>query len=212
VRGEPLPSITPFETLRIRPSPEKSAIMPTVNSNSLSDEEYEQLADLLDEHASLDADGVLGLCHAIAVAPSVIPPSTWLAVILTSENTNSMNAETVQELTGLVMRCYNEVAEAVQGHGTIVPDGDDEMAFESFAAGFIAGAELDAAWVGDSERWALAEPLAYLAGRTDRCSPEMLDEFDANPKSKAMLSEHLVELITIAHSAFADLRGAGTMT
>ncbi|CAN5920166.1 hypothetical protein BH11MYX4_BH11MYX4_05380 [soil metagenome] len=35
----------------------------------LSDDELDVLADLLDEHAAFDLDGLLGILHAVAVAP-----------------------------------------------------------------------------------------------------------------------------------------------
>jgi hypothetical protein len=44
----------------------------------LSDDEYSRLADFCDEYTTLGIDGLLGLLHAVAVAPGLMPPSSWL--------------------------------------------------------------------------------------------------------------------------------------
>ncbi len=52
--------------------------------DALSDDEYDELAELLADHSPFDMDGVLGVVHAVAVAPSLVQPSVWLPVVLPS--------------------------------------------------------------------------------------------------------------------------------
>lgn len=52
---------------------------PQALATPLTDDEYATLADLLDESSPFDVDGLLGVLHAAAVAPSLVPPSRWLS-------------------------------------------------------------------------------------------------------------------------------------
>ena len=54
----------------------------SVPTASLSHDDYQELAAFLDDVGSLDIEGTLGLLHAVAIAPSVIPPSAWLPLII----------------------------------------------------------------------------------------------------------------------------------
>lgn len=143
--------------------------MPTKRSPisaPLSDDEFDALADLLDEHSAFDIDGLLGILHAVAVAPSLLPPSAWIPVVLPN-GFSGVDAAGAQEFIGLVMRLSNEVLAGLNDCQPMMPEADDVPGCESFAAGFVAGAELDPEWIGDADRWTFASWAGYLGGRPD---------------------------------------------
>ena len=55
---------------------------PSAPVKPLSDDESERLADFLEAHSPFEMDGLLGLLNAVVVAPSLLPPSAWLPVVL----------------------------------------------------------------------------------------------------------------------------------
>jgi hypothetical protein len=77
------------------------------------------------------------------------------------------DSKQVDDFVGLVMRQYNDVIDALEHGQLICPDQEDAASCESFAAGFVAGAELVPEWIGDADRWTFATGFAYLAGRLD---------------------------------------------
>jgi hypothetical protein len=107
----------------------------------LTDEEFDRLMDFLDEHVPFGGDGFLGLLHAVAVAPSEIPASRWMRMLLTGQVLLASEAP------------------------------EQFVACERFAAGYVAGAELDPEWRGNADRWTFAGPFAYLCGRRDLVCP-----------------------------------------
>ena len=154
-------------------------------SAPLSDDEYEKLADLLDASSPFDTDGLLGLLHAVAVAPSLMPPSTWIPIVL-PDGMGSVNATSAQELIGFMMRLYNDVLDGLKSRHVLMPEEDDVAGCDSFAAGFIAGAEADPAWIGDDDHWTFASWAAHLAGKPELAPPALLkrlQETTSTPRS-----------------------------
>lgn len=78
-----------------------------------------------------------------------------------------VDAAGAQEFFNLVMRLYNEVLDGLKAHQPMMPEEDDVPGCESFAAGYVAGAEIDPEWIGDADRWTFASWAGYLGGRPD---------------------------------------------
>jgi uncharacterized protein len=171
---------------------------------ALSEDELERLSDLLDTHAALDLEGVLGLLHAIAVAPGLMPPSSWLQTVLPREA--AIDAEALNELLPLVMRQYNEVLRAMKKDVVIMPGPEDVDGCKAFAYGFTAGAERDPEWKGKPERWILATPFAYLAGRHDLLTPTMLEGFKIAENAEQKIRTGMGDYIWDAENAFVKIR------
>ena len=180
--------------------------MPTTPlSQPLSDDEYGTLGDLLEARSPFDTDGLLGALHAVVVAPSMVPPSAWLPVVL-PDGFGDVDAE---RRVGLVFRLFNEVLESVhRGAAFLMPEADDLDACTSFAAGFAAGAELDPLWIGDDDRWTFASWAAYLGNRLDLVPEHTLAKLDALADSKQTIRRDMHAIINAAHESFTKLRRA----
>ena len=184
--------------------------MPATIATPLSQDEFETLADFLDAHSPFDTDGLLGLLHAVAIAPGQVLPSAWIRVLVPQGFVDQKSEETGLEFIGLVMRQYNEVVDALQHRQTILPDPDDVQGCTSFAAGYVAGAELDAEWIGNDDRWTFAAPLAYLGGKHDLVPPKMLDDIERHlqPDPNQSLRQQLAAMVATAYDSFEKYRCA----
>ena len=177
---------------------------------SLSDDDYQELAAFLDDVGLLEIEGTLGLLHAVAIAPSLIPPSAWLPIVLSPEQNNALDAEEMNVFLGLLMRQYNAVLEGLSRGAVIMPEAHEEEACVSFAGGFVAGAELDPEWRGNDQRWDYVEAIAYLAGRLDLVTDETQARLDAEPNIRAILCGDMEPLIGNANLEFGRARQRGT--
>jgi uncharacterized protein YecA (UPF0149 family) len=90
---------------------------------ALSDDEL----DLLDDRG-IDLDRVLGVLHAVLVAPGMIPPSQWIPLAFADV---SPDPESIQ----LLLRLYNQVGDLLRGGRVFVAEEDDEVACAAFAEG-----------------------------------------------------------------------------
>jgi uncharacterized protein len=161
----------------------------------------------LDAHVPLGGDGVLGLLHAVAVAPSVMPPSRWLPAALPDGALST--ADDSAQLIDLLLRCHNDVVAAIEEQRTMTPYEEDAEACEHFAAGYVAGATLDPAWRGDADRWTFAAPFAYLCGRRDLVPARMLGQIDAGgspEEARATMRRQMGSLVIATRDSFRHHR------
>jgi uncharacterized protein YecA (UPF0149 family) len=173
-------------------------------------EDYDRLSELLDLHSPLDLDGVLGLLHAIAVAPSVVPNETWLPKVLTGSHAFGDTA-LARYCIELLVRLKAEVQDAVDHEQTIVPDSNDIDKCASFASGYVAGAEADPSWVGDANRWTFASGIAYLADRLDLVPQHTIEQIEENlaPDPKQVIRAQMGSIVQAAAECFKELRACG---
>lgn len=169
----------------------------------LSDEEFEELSELLDEHSPFNYDGLLGLLHAMALAPGRVPPSSWLPAVFPDLPASS-DSVTTERSVGWVLRQYNDIVDALEHQQAILPDEEDVDGCESFAAGYAAGAELDSEWREDADRWTFASGMAYLGGRLDLLTPSDIRDIELNlaPAPKEILRQHLAATIRATYDTF----------
>lgn len=132
----------------------------------MSDDELDELDMLLRElhpDEALELHGAHGLLAAVATAPTLIPPSTWLPALLGDAPPIQSRAKFVA-LTNLLFKLYNEVNAAL-GAGEFCPlDHEDPDALRDWCAGYLEGAELDPTWRHDEDRWARTFPAIIVAG------------------------------------------------
>jgi uncharacterized protein len=174
-------------------------------STPLSDDEYELLADFLDGSSPYDTDGLLGLLHAVSIAPSLMPPSSWLHILL-PDGMGAHDVKGAQEFVGLLIRLYNEVLRGLSEKRLLMPEPDDVDGCNSFAAGFLAGAEADPEWIDDDAHWTFAAWAAYLSGKPDLITPSLLKKLDDDPDVKRTLYETMGAIVLSAHDVFLRAR------
>ncbi len=173
----------------------------------LSDDEFGQLADFLEARSPFDTDGLLGVLNAIAVAPSLPPPSAWLPVVLPNGLGDLGKAE-AEKFIGLLFRLYGDVLDALEHRQAVMPGPEDVAGCRSFAAGYAAGAEIDPEWLGNADHWTFAAPMAYLGGRLDLVSQTTVDDIQLNfaPDPEAILCRQMGALIRASHESFTEVR------
>jgi uncharacterized protein len=179
-----------------------TATTATAQLSQLSDNDFDDLAELLEAHSRFDTDGLLGVLHAVAVAPSLMPPSAWLPEVLPDGPGDS------PQLVGLLLRLYNQVLQAVDRRHPLVPEKEDIDGCESFAAGYAAAAALDPLWIGHDDRWTFASCLAYLGGRRDLVPNHTFAKLEAVPDAKETLRRDLDAVIAATHESFLKVRRA----
>ena len=167
----------------------------------LSDDEFDALADFLDDHSPLDTDSLYGVLHAVAVAPSVIPPSSWLPLVLP----DGLAKDDIFAVH-LLLRLHNEVLDTLERGEVIVPTEDDVEACVSFASGYAVAAALDPQWIGDDDRWTFASAVAYFADRRDLVPPQTLAKLDALPDAKDTVRRFLGATVATTYESFLKLR------
>lgn len=181
---------------------------PTVSSYALSDDEFEALADLLDKRGAVDIDGLLGFLNAVAVAPSLVPPSTWLPAVLSEKRLAGIGHDEFNSLIDLLLRQYNDIVDALEQNSLIAPNATDVDTCQLFAAGFAIGAQLDPTWANNADHWSFASPLAYLGDQRDLVPTHQLASFDADPDTKNNIRRQLTAIVGAAYDTFKKYRRA----
>jgi uncharacterized protein YecA (UPF0149 family) len=173
----------------------------------LSDDELDRLADFLEARSPVDTDGLLGVLNAVAVAPSLVPPSAWLPVVLPN-GLGDLGKTEAEEFIGLLFRLHGDVLDALEHQQAVMPGPEDLAECRSFAAGYAAGAETDPEWLGNADHWTFAAPMAYLGGRLDLVSQKTVDDIHLNfaPDPEQILCRSMGALIRAAHELFTELR------
>jgi uncharacterized protein len=178
--------------------------------------ELAELADWLDAHSSLDLpggavarpiDGLLGFLHAVALAPDLLRPREWLSALLRADvNPSGDELSTFERRVGALQR---GVVAALERGETMVPEADDPIGADSFAAGYVRGAELQQEWLG-TQVWATTLPIAFLADRLDLLPGTMAKDIEEGlqPDAKQAIRAELADLVMAAYGASADIRRA----
>jgi len=171
-----------------------------IASASLSDSEYDALELYLQICSPFDLDGLLGMLHAVGSAPGLVPPSAWLPVLLPKgiELTEGEGKLFID----LIMRLYNYVLGELSSGAVIVPEEDDLAGWESFAAGYLAGAMEDPVWVNNDDHWTFAAWAAYLDNQPDLVEPELRSKLDAEPDTRASLCRQGAAIVSATYDSF----------
>ncbi len=175
--------------------------------NPFPEEDYDRLSELLDLYSPLDLDGVLGLLHAIAVAPSVLPDEAWLRKVLRGDHASG-DTVLARYCIELLVRLKAEVQDAVDHGFGIMPEDDEVDECAAFATGYVAGAELDPLWRNDDDRWTFASGIAYLADRLDLVPPHTLQEIEQHfaPNPKELIRAQMGSVVRAAAESFKKIR------
>jgi len=173
----------------------------------LSEDEFERLAEFLEAHSPFDTDGPLGVLNAVAVAPSLLPPSAWLPVVLPT-GLGGLGTTEAQEVIGLLFRLHGDVLDALKHQQALMPAPEDVAECKAFAAGYAAGAEIDPEWISNADHWSFAAPMAYLGGRLDLVSEKTAQDIQLNfaPDPEQILLRSMGGLIRASHESFKKVR------
>jgi uncharacterized protein len=170
----------------------------------LADDDYETLAELLDRCSPYDIDGVLGVLHAVAVAPGLIPPPTWLRIIVPKGGVGT--DEETRKFSGLLDHLFNDVTNALEERRVIIPEEDDAEGCDSFATGFLAAALTDPVWLGDENHWTFTSWAAYLTGKHELISPPLLKKMEEVGDARKMTYKFMDSLVLAADETFRKVR------
>lgn len=136
--------------------------MPAPVPASLTEEEVRSRARALEAHSPFDGDGILGFLHAQAIGPGELASPLWLPVVLAKlVGTDHATQEPHVTELAIISSC---VRDRLLQKVPLAPDERDDARWASFAAGFIAYAELDFTWRANSTSWNYAIWAVILAG------------------------------------------------
>ena len=173
----------------------------------LTDEQLDRLDDFLDsdqvDEDALDLISAHGFLVALAVAPSEVPPSQWLAELFQGEPRYADDSERDEIINLLTLLRDNAMAVLEQGGLPELPfeltlDGlpAEETPIGDWCAGFMEGVFSDeSAWFQDDEEAAatLLLPFMLLSGLFDD-EPDMA-EMASDTARQETLVEQLPELV-----------------
>jgi uncharacterized protein len=173
----------------------------------LSDEEHSLLAAFCDEHTPWGMEGLSGFLTAVSVAPGLMPPSSWFGKVIPEKSL--LKAEEPQAIMMLTLRWYNEILSSLRKNVVMTPDETDAQAWERFAEGYVAGAQLDPEWIGDDARWTFAAPFAYLCGQRDLVPEPVLGKIECEGEPQeiaATLRRQTGSIIVKTNESFTRVR------
>lgn len=173
----------------------------------LEDEQLDRLDDFLDsdqvDEDALDLISAHGFLVALAVAPSEVPPTQWLAELFQGEPRYADDAERDEIITLLTLLRDNAVAVLEQGGLPELPfeltlggEPAEETPIGDWCAGFMEGVFSDeSAWFHDDEEAAatLLLPFMLLSGLFDE-EPDMA-ELAKDQQRQESLVVQLPELV-----------------
>lgn len=125
----------------------------------------------VDEGSPFDLDGVVGLLHALVVAPAPVAPAAWLDLVFPG------GAETLGDAKSVVAalrELHGEVASAVDRGRIIGPAAHEVERSASFATGYLAGAKLVPAWRDHPRAWEHVAWAAFLCDELASIAPATL--------------------------------------
>lgn len=149
---------------------------PPEDSDSLSEADLQRLEDLLASEIfqgeAMTLDELQGFLCAIVSGPESIAPSQWLPAAL-GESPRYESAEQAKEALDLLMRFYNQTAQALEDGEALDfvlyrPDESSEYDYETWCRAYLEGVDfspVDWERTGDSgEVEELLFPIVTLAG------------------------------------------------
>lgn len=171
----------------------------------LNDDEWDELEAWLDQIEAGRFQRTLGIFHALAVAPSLVPPSSWLPLVLSGQNLDSQDE--ANKRISLVLRAAAVVRYFVSIDRTFAPDETfDADDCSAFAEGFVLGADLDDAWRSDPAARELADVFLPLA-RAAKPEDFGVDAAELEAR-KIALRERMPAIVIAAAREFAAKRTA----
>ncbi len=179
-----------------------SGALGAATSRPLTARELDVVCGWLAEHSDFDHDGVLGLLHAVSIAPGRPGLGLWLPLLLRSERARSFHRSD-RRVVGLLLRQRDDVVAALAAREVIVPEPEETRAWGSFARGYVHGAALDPLWRAQPKAWKLVAPFAFLAGCHDFLPSALCHALKADPGAEDACRSHAAALIGTARERFA---------
>ena len=182
----------------------------------LSDDELDRLEAILDARPeAMNLEMLDGFFVALVCSPQLVPPSTYLPVVLGEDEPALASLDDAMETHGLLLRYWNMVVGLLASHEPYDPillaEADEPPTGNDWTAGFLEGVSLGGeAWKAlllDEERGDLLLPIFILAHEHDpdpELRPEPIDE-----AHRLELFEGLSAFVPEIHRYFEPHRRAG---
>ena len=122
----------------------------------LDDDDWKALVVAFDDPGGHNIDVALGLLTVVVTAPTPIPPSMWLPLVLGDRELEGPNDSTL----GLILPMYNTISAPMADGEVMCPAADDVENIEHFCSGYMIGVEMDEAW---SQTFEAMEPVFPIA-------------------------------------------------
>lgn len=183
-------------------------LTPLAFADPLTEEELELFAELLDEHATLGLDAVLGVLHGVAVAPGLLPPAVWLELVL-PKAARALTTRDGAQIGQMAMRLFAEVLTTLAVGEVAMPGASAPSGCDAFAYGYASAAALDPKWRRNPLRWKHASWAAYLGGRLELVPPATLADLQRGGEAgKTDLHQRMDALVLDGYESFLTLRQA----
>jgi uncharacterized protein len=168
---------------------------------------------------TMPLDAMQGLFCAVASAPDLIPPNTWLPAVL-GEDFEFENDEQMHEVIDLIMRYYNAtVDELMEGRGITLQiyaneEGEDDYAL--WCLGYLEGVGLSTQDWGEevSELSELMFPISVLSGVARDMAEEDEVPWPQGAQEAALLEtcqDDLVDSVIAIHRYWLSRRKGPTV-
>jgi hypothetical protein len=173
----------------------------------LSADDFDEVANLLADSSPLDTDGLLGVLHAVAVAPGIVPPSVWIAVVLPN-GLGAFDSAGAQRCISFMLRMHNEVLVAINDRRPLVPAAETslDVNLSQRATRRVQNSILSGSVT--KERWTFVSCVASLGARRDLIPTEALAKFDALGDVKETVRRDLDAIVVAAHESLLKVRRA----
>ena len=173
-------------------------------SRPLSHDDWEGLASLLDGPGGPTLDFCVGFLTAVATAPTPIPPSEWLPVVIGDRVLDGPEDPQI----GLVLRMFNTISAGLPAKDVYRPSADQVSEVEDWCSGYMHGVDLDHAWIDNFDGMEPVFPIAVLAGEHPVNDPEDEDRIEDEDGWKQKAREQLGSLVLDAFHNLAPVRRA----
>lgn len=166
-----------------------------MSNRAITPEDEGTLTHYLAVCSSYDLHGAVGLMHAVASSPALIPFSAWHPLVQRDDR--------FTELRHLLGLASSTIANELGRRRPFPPPAGDPAACASFARGYLDGLELWPAWVPTVDRLRCASWACALGDRLDRLPASDRAQFRLTTDGRAALRREIGRFMMLTYDLYA---------